>query len=344
MRITIVTTMRNEGPHLLEWLAHHKAAGVTDFLIYSNECADGTDTLLDVLDQAGLVTHIRQKTGSKPPQWQALRAAWEHPVVTGSDWLACIDCDEFINLNNSFSGIPHLIEQSGADAIALQWRLFGHNGHADITDTPTTERFTAAAPPNLIYPALGNYFKTLFRRQGPFRQFGVHRPRQKAPPRHAAPVWRDGAGRTMPQGFAQTDTRILIWPPRSVAGEVRLNHYSLRSAADFMIKRDRGLPNHRKKPIDLSYWVERNFNTCEDRSIAAMRPATEACLTDLRAISGVSELQDAAVDWHRRRFEELLSDPEELKLYGRILLASGSTPPEDALARELIERYRANHA
>ena len=57
MKITLVTTMRNEGPHLLEWIAHHQAIGVTDFVIYTNECEDGTDTLLDLID----VVHIRQK-------------------------------------------------------------------------------------------------------------------------------------------------------------------------------------------------------------------------------------------------------------------------------------------
>ena len=30
---TIVTTMKNEGPFILEWLAYHRAIGVDDFLI-----------------------------------------------------------------------------------------------------------------------------------------------------------------------------------------------------------------------------------------------------------------------------------------------------------------------
>ena len=91
MNITIVTTMRNEGSHLLEWVAHHRAIGVTHFLVYTNECDDGTDAMLD---RISYVTHIRQTPTKKPPQWSALKAAWDHPAVTGADWISCLDCDE----------------------------------------------------------------------------------------------------------------------------------------------------------------------------------------------------------------------------------------------------------
>jgi len=33
MRVLCVSTIRNEGPYLVDWVAHHRAAGVTDFLI-----------------------------------------------------------------------------------------------------------------------------------------------------------------------------------------------------------------------------------------------------------------------------------------------------------------------
>ncbi|MFN4129742.1 MAG: glycosyltransferase family 2 protein, partial [Paracoccaceae bacterium] len=48
-RTAIVTTMKNEGPFILEWIAYHRAIGVDDFLIYTNDCTDGTDTMLDLL-------------------------------------------------------------------------------------------------------------------------------------------------------------------------------------------------------------------------------------------------------------------------------------------------------
>ena len=270
MKITIVTTMRNEAPHLLEWIAHHRAAGVTDVLIYSNDCEDGTDDLLDVLASAGVVHHIRQQTSEKPPQWRALKAAWDHTAVAEADWVSCIDCDEFVRLGNGLRDLPQLISCVDADAILLPWRLFGNNGHIALDTAATIQRFTRAAPEVLLYPAIGSYFKTLFRRNGPFRQLGVHRPRQKDAEKHGAPRWVDGSGRPAPDGLANMDSRIMNWNQPADRDLVQLNHYSVRSAADFMIKRARGLPNHVKKKIDLTYWVERNFNAVEDTSISPM--------------------------------------------------------------------------
>ena len=74
MTVLILTSVRNEAPHLLEWIAHHRAMGA-DFLIFSNDCEDGTDTLLDALDAAGTLRHVRTPEGDKPPQWRALKAA-----------------------------------------------------------------------------------------------------------------------------------------------------------------------------------------------------------------------------------------------------------------------------
>jgi len=120
---------------------------------------------------------------------------------------------------------------------------------------------------------------------------------------------------------------------------VQLNHYSVRSAAEFMLKRGRGLPNHQQKQVDLTYWVERNFNTVEEVTIAPMLTATESEMAKLRALDGVAAAEAACRAWHTARFAELMRDPEELKLYGRLLLAGNSTHLPDPVALELIKRY-----
>ncbi|MES2816741.1 MAG: glycosyltransferase family 2 protein, partial [Pseudomonadota bacterium] len=53
MKITAVLCVRNEAAFLLEWLAHHRACGVTDFLVFTNDCDDGTDAMLDRLEALG---------------------------------------------------------------------------------------------------------------------------------------------------------------------------------------------------------------------------------------------------------------------------------------------------
>ena len=140
-RRTIVTTMKNEGPFILEWLAYHRAIGVDDFLIYTNDCTDGTDDLLRILQDRGLVQHREnpyRQSGMKP-QHAALAAAQGEPVVDAAKWLVCIDVDEFINvkcgdgsLDALFAAVPD------ANMISMTWRLFGN---ADQDTVPESRHF-----------------------------------------------------------------------------------------------------------------------------------------------------------------------------------------------------------
>ncbi|MDO8883300.1 glycosyltransferase family 2 protein, partial [Pseudotabrizicola sp.] len=100
-RTAIVTTMKNEGPFILEWIAYHRAIGVDDFLVYTNDCTDGTDTMLELLQAKGLCQHRVNPWvpgGELKPQHAALQAAESEPVMQNCGWGICMDVDEFINI------------------------------------------------------------------------------------------------------------------------------------------------------------------------------------------------------------------------------------------------------
>lgn len=343
MRILSVTTMRNEGPYILEWLAHHIGAGVSDFLVYSNDCEDGTDEMLALLDRAGILTHVPQvlKPG-KSIQWQALQAAWKHDVRKDVDWVLVSDVDEFLNIHVGNHGIADLLDAvpEKTDAVVIPWRLFGHNGRRSFDDEPVTQQFTASIPGDALYPPAASFFKTLFRAKGPFNQLGVHRPKQKPPEKAGLPVMVDGSGDRLPWEFAATPQRISLYDISNGRSLVEMNHYAIRSAAAFLIKRARGLPNRSGKKVDLSYWVERNFNTEENTSIHVMSDATQGALDRLRAVPGVAELHDRAVQWHKNKFEELVLDPDEHMLLARMLIAGSSEIPPRDMERQLVHWYQ----
>lgn len=341
-RVLLVSTLRDEGPHLLEWIAHHRGIGVSDFLLFSNDCSDGTDRMLDALAPAGVVHLPNPAVDGKSLQWSALKAAWRHPLRKAADYILGIDSDEFVNLRAPFATLGDLIRAMGeADAITLPWRLFGHNGRADLTDEPTTRLFTRAAPPGCAYPVGCTQFKTLFRTRGPFRQIGVHRPRAK--PGQGAARWLDGSGNPLPPDFVANDKRITLYGLPWAADWVQLNHYSLRSAQSFLLKSARGLPNRRGKLIDLTYWVERNFNSVEDTSVARFDARTGAELAELMALPGVADLHAAAHAHHHARFAEMMKDPANVQLFGRLLLAADSTPVDPEMVQRLVALYRAAH-
>ena len=341
MKILLVSALRDEGPHLLEWIAHHRAIGVTDFLLFSNDCLDGTDTMLDALAGMG-VTHLENDPPEgKSLQWNALKQAWGHELRRKADWVLCIDSDEFINLRAPLVDLPGLIEASGeADAIVLPWRLFGHNGQARLSDGLSIDLFTRAAHPGSDYPIGSRQFKTLFRNKGPFRQIGIHRPRLK---KEAHAHWVDGSGQPMPAEFANAEQRLTLYGFPEASALVQLNHYSVRSAESFMLKRARGLPNRRGKAIDLTYWVERNFNLVEDRSIQRMRPGTVAQLEQLMALPGMAELNAKAHLHHHAKFIEIMRQQAEVKLYGRLMLAASSVSLPPDMVSELVRLYQASH-
>ncbi len=66
-RRAIVTTMKYEGPFILEWLAYHRAIGFDDILVYTNDCDDGTDDMLAMLmRKRGRRTQRQQVSGNGP--------------------------------------------------------------------------------------------------------------------------------------------------------------------------------------------------------------------------------------------------------------------------------------
>lgn len=343
-RITVITCLRDEGPFVVEWVAHLRALGVGRVLVYSNDCRDGSMALLDALAPAGVV-HVPQgdilADGGRTPQWRAMRAAWDHPACVDADWLAHLDIDEFPALDGG-TDLPGLIAGlPGAEAIALPWRLFGCAGRLEPGQGSTPARFDRAAPAGLAYPALASFFKTLFRRDGPFTGFGIHRPRQSAPP-----AFVDDTG-ARDDTLARAPGRILLWRGgQAVPGRrVQLNHYSTRSIHEFLVKRGRGLPNHTDKPVDLEYWVERNFNDTPCTMIAPHLPALDAEVARLRALPGVADAEEAARRWHREALSAILRTSAGARLCGRLVLAAPSRAPQPALGRALLELYaRAQEA
>ena len=314
-RVAIVTTMKNEGPFILEWLAWHRAIGVSDFLIYTNDCSDGTDTFLQLLMAKGLVewrdNPFRQT--DLPPQHAALQAAEAEAAMQRADWGICMDVDEFINIRLGDGRLPTLfaaMEQAmpGANMIAMTWRLFGNAGIRRYDDRFVTAQFTRCAPELIRKPHQAWGFKTLFRNIEIYRKLGVHRPKGLKPDLWEQVKWLNGSGWAMPKEMfrngwrSTTETYGYDW--------VQLNHYAVRSAESFLVKRDRGRVNHVDRDQGLNYWFRMNHNAAEDRSILARLPLLQAEWARLMADPEIAAAHAACVAAHRRRIAELQATPD----------------------------------
>jgi len=328
MRVLAVLTVRNEGAFLLEWLAHHRSVGFTDFLVFSNDCDDGTDAMLDRLAALGLLTHI-PNPGPHPqgPQWAALKQASAHPMFAAADWAMVLDIDEFVNIHVGAHRIPDLLAAlPDATAIPLTWRMFGNAGAVAFTDTPVRETFTHTAPAILHWPWRASLFKTLFRVDGTYSKFGVHRPRSPDPDRLKDQRWFDGSGRELPQAYHKA--RVMSPLGTDNFQLAQLNHYALGAMQSYLVKCDRGRANRDASAFDMGYWVDRNFSDTPDRSVLALASATQPLIDHLKSDPILSTLHENAVAWRHARFALLMAEEPWRALFGRLLL----TPPSQVLS------------
>ena len=326
-RFLAVLTIRNEGAFLLEWLAHHRAVGFTDFLVFSNNCQDGTDAMLDRLQALGVLTHLRNDGpyDKRGIQFTALKRAETLEIVRQADWILCLDIDEFVNIHAGDRTLPALLSAlPDATAITLTWRLFGNDGVVEYVDRPVTETFVRAAPELLTWPW----------RAATYRKLGIHRPRAPLPEALGQARWFDGQGRAL--GAAFRTSRIFSNYGQLNYALVQLNHYPLGAMESFVLKADRGRVNHTADPMAMDYWVERNFNIDEDRSILQIAQTLHRHLDDLRGDGTLAALHAAAVSWRHQRFQTLMQHDDHRSLFGRLLLTPPSQPMPQAAARRII--------
>jgi hypothetical protein len=300
-RLAVLATMRNEGPFLLEWVAHHKVLGFDDIVICTNDCADGTDAMVRRLEELGLARHHATVKRGSSIQRAAYRQARALPEVAGAGWLWVCDADEFLVVKVGDGTVGALIAagSSGGEVISVPWRIFGTAGIVAFEDRPVTAQFLRCEAP-LGRPVFG---KSLIRAPGDagrIGRIGIHAPEAAA---GAPPLRREApGGRAVREGLP-----LMVRARHDVA---QVNHYALRSAESFLVKRDRGRVNHVGQDMGADYWRRFDLNAVEDRAIARYAGAAAAWGARLRADGALAALHRAAVDWHRRRIAELRREPD----------------------------------
>ncbi|MBB3996025.1 hypothetical protein GGR95_003691 [Sulfitobacter undariae] len=316
-RTAIVTTMKNEGPFILEWIAYHQAIGVKDFLVYTNDCDDGTDTMFDLLQERGIVQHRQNpfKEMELKPQHAALQAAEGEAMMQNADWIICMDVDEFINIKVGDGHLRDLYNAVGdANMISCTWRLFGNSNLDHFKDDYTIRMHKNCAHEFTPKPHQAWGFKTLFRNCGLFKKFGVHRPKGLRPQLWDQINWVNGSGKPLPKSEFRSSWRSTV----ETYGYdlVSLNHYAVRNAASFLVKRDRGRVNHVDRDQGEAYWFRMNNNATEDVSIQRQIPAMEERFKQLMSDPEIAALHHKCVAAHEAKIKTLMEMPAQQEFYG----------------------------
>lgn len=296
MNCVLLSAVRNEGPDLLEWIAWHRLIGFGRIVIYSNDCTDGSDALLDALAGIGWITHHRHtRRPDLAPQDAVAVLAMADPEVRGAEWLLWLDADEFLQVNLGAGRLGDLVAQIGAaDAIALNWRNFGDSGHTFSPAGLVLETFTMAAARG---HRMQRTVKTLFRMRADLAGLFVHRPLWG--PAEVTVLAGDGA--PLDAAFVRGSKKNAR-PEEMVPKErcsyrlAQINHYPLKALDRVALKqqRGRGLATGKGKGrFGLHYLKRFNHNDEADLQIAPHLPALRAMIAEALADPEVRRAHEA---------------------------------------------------
>ena len=327
-QVTAVSMMKDEGPYVVEWIAHHLAVGFSDLVVFTNDCSDGTDAMLIRLEELGLAHHRRNAIPEGlRPQPSALNYAQDEPVVQNSDWVMVFDADEFLSIRHGDGTLDDLIaatKADGANGIVVTWRIFGSGGVVEWSRAPVTEQYRLAAPTTWNK---GWGVKTLFAFDPDYWKLGIHRPKMKT--RHIKTdfpdkvKWLNGSGRLMEDYFKFRGWRSIT---RTVGYDwVQLNHYAVKSVDSYAFRRLRGNVNFKKDKYNSDYWSLQDRNEVRDDTMLRYSQRRGEIIAQLLADPVLNRLHFAALD----RAEAVLAGIKATGAYRELVadLAAASAVP-----------------
>lgn len=329
MRITSITPMKNEAPFLLEWVAYHRMIGVNDMLVFSNDCTDGTNLMLERLDEMGVLRHYPNPSmylDRDKHHLQVIKYINTSERLPRSDWVVSFDVDEFICVNTGKGHLEDLFNAvPDANMVVMNQHNFGCSGVVGFEDRLLTEQFQYAWDKEKPYhPRLNRRgTKTLTHRAAQAKSWHNHSPvfhADKLDKVHCV----NGSGKRLTDQDFTKDIKSLL--EGSFGFDlVQLNHYALRAVETYLLKVHRGNANHADAKDAMAYWRRYDHNDLHDTNISRMVPDIATARDEMLKDAELRSLHEGAVDVARRRIATLKKQPDM----------------QDLLRR--IERYRARN-
>ncbi len=316
-----MSSLKNEGPFILEWVAHHRVVGFDAIYVASNDCSDGSDALLAALDRAGIMGHVPNEVapGVIPQHAGYDRIRASHPIDR-AEWLMMLDTDEFLNIHIGQNRVQDLTMRAGAaDIIAVSARSFSDLPQTHWEPGPVTRAFPMALRP---HHRANQSVKTLTRAPARFR--GIHN--------HHMVGYR---GKASLQVFCAQDASTYPLEPGTPLGDkfrhipkeqvgydlAQYNHYPIKTLDSYLLRQARGRGAAPKSDAEnarhtMEYFTLRAGRGQPEHSIRRYDPQVEAMIADLLADPQIAAAHNAceaahaaAIRDHVARLDEAEMDP-----------------------------------
>lgn len=143
MKCAIVLIARYENNYIKEFIDYHTRIGFDRFYIYDNS-EYPEEPLESVLKDYNNIIIIKFPGETKQ------REAYIHYKsnilpYTDDDWIAYIDCDEYIVPKKHLTIKKFLEEYNHIDSIGLNWKIFGTSGHIEEPEGGIIKNYTKSA-------------------------------------------------------------------------------------------------------------------------------------------------------------------------------------------------------
>jgi hypothetical protein len=229
-RAAVVGTMRDDGIYIMEFVAHYLALGFEHLFIYTNDNADSSLDLLNLLAQHGLITVLESEvTGQVPPEAKAFGYALHllHEL-RDYEWALFVDSDELLvpapryenSIHNVLDSLAREDPEGQVAGICYDWLWFISDMVFERKPGLLCERFEHARPHWLA--------KCLVRVRDVISMRHQHYP-ELAP------------GHVVVDSLFKPLDLSTIWERRwAEYGGGRINHYWPRSFQEFAVKKARG--------------------------------------------------------------------------------------------------------
>lgn len=269
----LISSIKDEGPFLLEWVAHHLVLGFDRICIASNDCRDGSDRLLAALGRAGYIAHVPNvlQPGDIPQHagYDKIRAT---QGIDAAEWLMMLDADEFLNVHVGAGRVGDLTDRAEAnvDVIALNGRFFTDAPGGNWQPGRVCAQFVA---PVAVRHKANAALKTLTRDPSRFRAVHNHSMVGFQGKGRLRVLWGDGTVRDLEKGVPMWK-QLRNGPLRQISHRLaQYNHYGIKTWDSFLLRRDRGrgavaeMVPEKARHTD-AYFAERSEPEGQDRSIA----------------------------------------------------------------------------
>ncbi len=232
MHIAVVAIVKDEGLYLKEWIAYHALRGLTNFVVYNNDSSDDTLHILRSATGITVTIHDWPYIEGVAPQMSAYNDAIARHGAD-FDFMFFFDIDEFL-LPTGVDTIPQILAKLPVDvgAVGINQRVFGSSGLLNYEPGLVIERFQHCAPEDYNEHV---WIKSCYR-PSCVGYIGSPHLALLTSGRYAHP---DGSELIFSELVFGTNNRAPVAPVDF--GQIQLNHYMLKSRAEFLTKRARGV-------------------------------------------------------------------------------------------------------